>query len=339
MEVEMDIRILGKTGLKVASVGFGGIPIQRTNQEAVNDIIDAMIEEGINFIDTAVAYTVSEEYLGNALDGKRDKFIIATKSPSRDYEGMKKDIENSLKMLKTDYIDLYQAHNVGSESDYEKLMNGGYKAMVEAKNEGKIKSIGITAHSLDLLEAHIHDMPFETIQFPYNLVERQGEGLFEKAKANNIGVIIMKPIAGGALEDGRLSIKFILQNPNVSVVIPGMETVELVKENAKNALDIKPLTAEEEEKIDELVKSLGSQFCRRCMYCMPCPKEINIPGQFIIEGYYKRYKIEGWGADRYKGQSVDASDCIQCGACEPKCPYGLPIREMLKEVVKTFENV
>ncbi len=335
----MDTRVLGKSGLKVRCIGFGGIPIQRSTPEMASGIIDQMIEEGMNFIDTARGYTVSESYIGQALaGGKRDQFILATKSPAKTYEQMKADIETSLSNLQTDYIDLYQCHLVKSREQYEEIMseNGAYKAMLEAKHSGRIGHIGITAHNAEFLMEILEEMPFETIQFPYNLVERQGENLFKRAKELDLGVIIMKPMAGGAIEDGELSLRFILENPNIDVIIPGMESVELVTKNATVGNHYLSLTSEEHQQIDDFKEAMGNRFCRRCGYCLPCVKGIDIPTQFLLEGYLTRYGLEQWARERYASIPVNASACIECGACEPKCPYNLPIRDMLKRVHANF---
>lgn len=333
-------RTLGKTGLRVKAIGFGGIPIQRIEQDEVNAIIEAMIDTGINFIDTARGYTVSESFIGNAIgDGKRSNFIIATKSPAKDYEQMKADIESSLSSLKTDYIDLYQCHLVKEMDQYRQILseNGAYKALVEAKEAGKIGHIGITSHSVDLLNEVIDDMPFETIQFPYNIIERQAEELFKRASQRGIGVIVMKPLAGGALENGELSLKFILNNPNVSVVIPGMDKVTQVYENSNVAKMDLTLTDSEKEEIENIRTTLGETFCRRCGYCLPCVKGIDIPTQFILEGYLTRYNLKTWAIERYYGMDIKSTDCIECGECEPRCPYDLPIRKMLRNVTDQFE--
>ncbi len=334
----METRVLGKTGLEIVPIGFGGIPIQRVNQEKVVEIIDALEEEGLNFIDTARGYTVSEGFLGNALQGRRDKFILATKSMAKTYEAMKAEIETSLDRLQTDYIDLYQCHLIKDKADYDFIMgpNGAYKALVEAKEEGKIGHVGMTAHSADLVREVIEDMPFETLQFPYNLVESQGTDLFAIAKRRHIGVIVMKPIAGGAISNGVLSLKFILQNDNVSVAIPGMEMPEEVVTNAKVARGPYGFNPVEQEEATAIVKELHGNFCRRCGYCLPCPQNINIPAMFIAEGYKVRYKMEGYAATYYGKQAVKASACIQCGNCEPKCPYDLPIIEKMKQVASVF---
>ena len=326
------MRLLGKTNMKVNRVGFGGIPIQRITQEETNKVINELIDKNVNFIDTARAYTISEEYIGNAIEGKREKFFIATKSMARDYESMKQDIEISLKNLKTDYIDLYQIHNLKPE-EYKTIFdeNKAYKALLEAKEEGKIKYIGITSHSLETIEKSIEDEMFSTIQFPYNIIEDQADEVFKKANKKDIGIIVMKPLAGGAIDDAKLAIKYILSKDYIDVVIPGMESIEQVRENVSVLQDTN-ITKDDELKIQEIRNIMGKRFCRRCEYCLPCPLKINIPQNFLLEGYYARYNLKDWAKERYKSLEVKASACVECGLCETKCPYELPIREMLKEV-------
>ena len=326
------MRLLGKTNMKVNRVGFGGIPIQRITQEETNKVINELIDKNVNFIDTARAYTISEEYIGNAIEGKREKFFIATKSMARDYESMKQDIEISLKNLKTDYIDLYQIHNLKPE-EYKTIFdeNKAYKALLEAKEEGKIKYIGITSHSLETIEKSIGDEKFSTIQFPYNIIEDQADEVFKKANKKDIGIIVMKPLAGGAIDDAKLAIKYILSKDYIDVVIPGMESIEQVRENVSVLQDTN-ITKDDELKIQEIRNIMGKRFCRRCEYCLPCQLKINIPQNFLLEGYYARYNLKDWAKERYKSLEVKASACVECGLCETKCPYELPIREMLKEV-------
>ena len=298
------MRLLGKTNMKVNRVGFGGIPIQRITQEETNKVINELIDKNVNFIDTARAYTISEEYIGNAIEGKREKFFIATKSMARDYESMKQDIEISLKNLKTDYIDLYQIHNLKPE-EYKTIFdeNKAYKALLEAKEEGKIKYIGITSHSLETIEKSIGDEKFSTIQFPYNIIEDQADEVFKKANKKDIGIIVMKPLAGGAIDDAKLAIKYILSKDYIDVVIPGMESIEQVRENVSVLQDTN-ITKDDELKIQEIRNIMGKRFCRRCEYCLPCPLKINIPQNFLLEGYYTRYNLKDWAKERYKSLEV-----------------------------------
>ncbi len=333
----MDYRSLGKTGLKISRLGFGGIPIQKIDKEGARGVILELINEGINFIDTARGYTVSEEYLGYALEGVRDKFVLATKSMARTKDAMQNDIDLSLNTLRTDYIDLYQMHNP-SAKDLETVVSpgGALEALFEAKASGKIGHIGITLHSLELFEKVI-DFPWvETVMFPYNIVETQAEKLIAECAKRDIGFICMKPLAGGAIEDATTALRFIASNPDVSVIIPGMAEIDEIHENVSAISREEPLSLEEEGKIAKIREFLGTNFCRRCNYCAPCSAGINISAVFLFEGYYSRYDLKEWAKARYSLLNKTASDCIGCGVCETRCPYNLPIREMLKKSAEVF---
>ena len=333
----MEYRVLGKTGLKISRMGFGGIPIQRIDAAGTRKLCLEMKEAGINYIDTARGYTVSEEYLGEALEGIRDHFIIATKSMARTREAMAADIDISLKNLRTDYIDLYQVHNA-TLPQLEQVMapGGALEALLEAKAAGKIGHIGLTAHGLEVFEKAVELDWVETFMFPYNIVESQGEELIKVCAEKNIGFIVMKPLAGGAIEDATLAMRYCLANPAVTVVIPGMAEEKELAQNLAAANDASPLSEEELAKVAAIRKELGTQFCRRCNYCQPCVKGINISGCFLFHGYLARYGLEEWARGRYATIPVKASACIECGACENRCPYNLPIRQMLKKVAADF---
>lgn len=335
----MEYRILGKTGLKISRLGFGGIPIQKIDAEGTKRLIEVLTCEGVNFIDTARGYTVSEEFLGFALEGVRDKFVLATKSMARTKEGMAKDIEVSLKNLRTDYIDLYQVHNPNAKDLESVISSGGaLEALLEAKNCGKIGHIGITLHSVELFEKVLQYDWVEAIMFPYNIVETQGEELIKECAKKNIGFICMKPLAGGAIDDANIALRFIASNPDVTVVIPGMAEENEVKQNASVIGNTSVLTVAEQEKINKIKEELGTNFCRRCNYCAPCTVGINIPAVFLFEGYYSRYDLKEWATNRYNQLSKVASDCVECGVCEERCPYNLPIRQMLKNVAKVMKK-
>ncbi|MGM9589056.1 MAG: aldo/keto reductase [Faecousia sp.] len=333
----MEYRILGKTGLRVSRLGFGGIPIQRIDAAGTRQLVLQMKEAGINYIDTARGYTVSEEYLGQALEGLRQNFILATKSMARTKEAMAADIDISLKNLRTDYIDLYQVHN--ATPDQLKMVcapGGALEALQEAKAAGKIGHIGLTAHSLETFRMAL-DLPWvETLMFPYNIVESQGEDLIKACADKNIGFIDMKPLAGGAIEDASLALRFILANPAVTIAIPGMAAEAELAQNLDAANDTAPLSQEEIAKCEAIRKELGTNFCRRCNYCQPCTVGINISGCFLFHGYLARYGLADWAKSRYATIPVKASACIECGACEGRCPYNLPIRQMLKKVAADF---
>ena len=333
----MEYRILGKTGLKISRLGFGGIPIQRIDAEATKPLMRQLMEAGINYIDTARGYTVSESYLGQALEGIREHFVLATKSMSRDKEGMARDIETSLANLRTDYIDLYQIHNP-TPADVEQVMapGGALEALLEAKAAGKIGHIGITLHTAPLFEKALELPWVETIMFPYNIVETQGEEFIAKCTEKNIGFICMKPLAGGAIEDATLALRFIAANPHVSVVIPGMAAPEEIQQNIAAISDPAPLSEKEQTAMEEVRRQLGTHFCRRCNYCAPCTAGISIYSMFLMDGYLSRYGLADWARQRYDAMAKTASDCVDCGVCETRCPYNLPIRQMLKDVAKKF---
>ena len=333
----MEYKVLGKTGLRVSVMGFGGIPIQRIDAAGTKPLIHRLMEAGVNYIDTARGYTVSEEYLGEALEGIRQNFILATKSMARDKASMEKDIATSLKNLRTDYIDLYQIHNPNA-AQLEQVMapGGALEALVEAREAGKIGHIGITLHAVDLFEKALELPWVETIMFPYNIVETQAEALIAKCAEKNIGFIAMKPLAGGAIEDGRLAMRYICANPAVTVAIPGMADMAEVEQNLAAAEDHSPLNDQELAAMETIRKELGTNFCRRCNYCQPCSAGINISGAFLFEGYHNRYGLQGWAKDRYLALPKTASDCVDCGLCEERCPYHLPIRQMLKNVANVF---
>ena len=286
----MEYRILGKTGLKISRLGFGGIPIQRIDASGTRELMLQLRQAGINYIDTARGYTVSESYLGQALEGIRQDFILATKSMARTKEAMAKDIDISLNNLRTDYIDLYQVHNPSMAQLEQVIAPGGaLEALLEARAAGKIGHIGLTAHSTEVFEKALTLDWVETIMFPYN-----------------------------------------------TVVIPGMASPEELAQNLAAANDHSPLSPEETAQMETIRKTLGTQFCRRCNYCQPCTVGINISGAFLFHGYLARYGLADWAKDRYNGLSVKASACIGCGACEGRCPYNLPIRQMLKKVAADF---
>ena len=333
----MDYRVLGKTGLQVSRMGFGGLPIQRTDENACREILVKLADLGVNYIDTARGYTVSEGYIGKSLAGMRDKFILATKSMAKDKARMERDIEISLQNLQTDYIDLYQIHNPNREG-YEQIIapGGALEALLEAKAAGKIGHIGFTNHYAEMIELVLQEDWVETVMFPYNIVETQGEKLLRLCKEKNVGFIAMKPLAGGAIEDARIALRYIASCEGVDVIIPGMDVPEQVQENYDAIMDSAPLSQEEQAKITAIRKDLGENFCRRCNYCAPCSVGIKIPTIFLFDGYLTRYGLPDWAKERYETLDKHASDCIVCGDCEKRCPYHLPIRNMLMQVAERF---
>lgn len=330
---------LGQTGLRVSRLGVGGIPIQRIDQPGTRALLQAAHAAGINYIDTARGYTVSEEWIGQSLEelGLRDQFVLATKCRALTREEMQEQLALSLKNLRTDHIELYQFHNPSLQDLKTILAPGGaLQALREARDAGVVGHIGVTAHLAAVFEAALDVPEFETIMFPYNIVEQQGAELIARCAKAGKAFIDMKPLAGGAIEDGHLALRYVLSNPNVTVAIPGMAAPEELQQNVQGAENVAPLTPEEEEACQKVRDALGTQFCRRCNYCAPCSVGIQIPNVFLFQGYLNRYGLAEWGRSRYATLPVKASACVQCGACETRCPYNLPIREMMKKAARDF---
>lgn len=333
----MKYTTLGKSGLTVSVIGLGGIPVQRIDLAATQKLIDVLIAKGVNFIDSARGYTVSEEYLGKALAGRRDKFILATKSMSRTAAEMARDIDISLNNFCTDHIELYQLHNLGvGEIERAFADDGAVAAIQAAIRDGKVGHLGVTAHSPEALKRLLDYPEVETVMFPFNIVENQAAEAMQTAKERNIGFIAMKPLAGGNITNGRLAVRYILNSPNCTMAIPGMYCAEEVEQNTAAVDDLSPLTAEELAEIGAIRDKLSGNFCRRCGYCAPCTAGIDIPACFTMANYLENYELADWARSRYYAYQTHAEDCIGCGKCEERCPYQLPIREKLQQIKAVF---
>ena len=333
----MKYTTLGKSGLTVSVIGLGGIPVQRIDQAATKKLIDVLITKGVNFIDSARGYTVSEEYLGKALADRRDKFILATKSMARTAAEMARDIDISLNNFCTDHIELYQLHNLGvGEIERAFADDGAVAAIQAAIRDGKVGHLGVTAHSPEALKLLLDYPEVETVMFPFNIVENQAADAMQTAKERNIGFIAMKPLAGGNITNGRLAMRYILNNPNCTMAIPGMYCAEEVEQNTAAVDDLSLLTAEELAEIDAIRGKLSGNFCRRCGYCAPCTAGIDIPACFTMANYLENYELADWARSRYYAYQAHAEDCIGCGKCEERCPYQLPIREKLQQIKAVF---
>lgn len=336
----MEYVVYGKTGLKVSRIGFGGIPIQRSDNENAKKALISALDNGINFIDSARGYTVSEEYIGNSLGIKRKEFVISTKSMASSFDSMSADIDKSLSLLKTDYIDIYQMHCVKDVDTLKKYMqpDSVFGALLQAKKQGKIRHIGITAHVLEVLTYTLDNYAelIDSFMYPYNIVETQGAEMFDRAHKLGIGTMAMKPFAGGNLTNIQLAIKFILSNPSIDITLCGIGDENEAKTDA--SVSATPLTSEELEECKMLIDKLGTEFCRRCNYCAPCSVGISIPNCFTLQNYLNNYNLASWAQGRYDNLPVKPSACIACGACESRCPYNLKIIDKLKSVVKDFER-
>ncbi len=334
---------LGRTGMMVTRLGFGGIPIQRCTEAEAVKVVRKCLELGINFYDTANGYTTSEERIGKALKGKRQDVFIATKTFARSHEEIREHLDLSLKRLGTDYIDLYQFHQVADLEAMKRILDpadGLMNTFEEAKKAGKIRHIGATAHKLDVAKELVKSERFETIMFPFNFVTCEpADELLPLCKKHDVGFINMKPMAGGMLEDPVVAFKYLLQFPDM-VVIPGIEKPREIEQIVRIYESPREMTPAEKEKMQQLRDELGTRFCRRCDYCQPCEQEVPISMLMTFPSFVKRLPPDWYLKNPFIPSMMEkATACIQCGECEARCPYNLPIREMIQESYDLFEQV
>lgn len=326
---------LGKTDLKVNKNGFGALPIQRRNEKDSIEILKKAYDNGINFYDTARFYTDSEEKLGKAFEDVRENIYIATKTGMETAEEFWSDLETSLKNLRTDYVDLYQFHNI---SFVPKAEDDLYKAMLEAKQEGLIKHIGITTHKITYAHEALDSGLYETLQYPFSYLSGDEElKLIEKCKSLDIGFIAMKAMGGGLIKNSKASFAYINQFSNV-LPIWGIQKLEELDEflsyDSNTILDDELKSDIEYDK-----KELGDNFCRGCGYCMPCPEEINISLCARMSLWIRRFPTEPNLDERTQEIMKHTLDCVECYECVDRCPYELDIPELLKENYEDYQNV
>ena len=334
----MEFRRLGKTGMNVSTIGFGGIPIiNRPVKEAV-EVLHKAIDLGINFFDTARCYGDSEVKMGEVLKTRRKECFIATKSLERTKKGVIAEMDTSLRNLKTEVIDLYQIHDLRKPGDYDMVMGpgGALEAVIDAKKAGKIRHIGVSSHQPTLIVQSMETGYFETVQIPYNIIDfEMFQDVLPLANRLDMGVIVMKPFAGGLFKDASKALRFVLSHP-VTTVIPGMATIDELEENIRVCKNASVLTDAELSELKKEADELGKDFCRRCGYCLPCPQDIDIPTIFRYERYLESYYQEDWAREQYSQLAAKADACAECGSCEAKCPYELPIIEKLKKAHETL---
>jgi predicted aldo/keto reductase-like oxidoreductase len=329
----------GKTGLTVSELGFGGIPIIRLDEKAAVAVLRRAYESGITFYDTANAYRDSEKKIGLALGDVRDKIILATKTLRRDGPGAVEQLENSLRMMETDYIDIYQLHQIAQEKDWEMVTGtgGALEAVVKAKGQGKIRYIGVTSHSLGMAIKLVKTDLFSTIQFPFSFIEDAAKDeLHTAARERGMGILAMKPFAGGMIDNARIAFKFLRQHPDV-LVLPGFDSPERVDEVVSFYKRPNTVADEDVELMEKYRLELGKKFCRRCEYCQPCPQGVMITAamgyKVIAARMSPKVAIE---FSKIPMESV--SLCTDCRECLERCPYELPIPDMLKEHYDLYEQ-
>jgi len=330
---------LGRTEMMVTKLGFGGIPIQRVSEDEAIAVVKRCLELGITFIDTANGYTTSEERIGKAISGKYDGLILATKSLAQTRERIESHLKLSLERLGVESIDLYQFHNVSDTNTLKTILDpdGPMAVVEEAKRAGVVKHIGITSHQIDTAIEAVKSDRFETIMFPFNFVTREAtDELLPLAKEHDVGFIAMKPLAGGMVDNVTLAIKYLRQFPDV-VFIPGIERVPEIEEIAQIVEGPQKMTAAEKQKMEQIRQELGTKFCRRCDYCQPCQAEIPISDVMSYRSAMKRLPPVRLFTGKFAEALEKAVDCTECGECEERCPYHLPISETIAENVKLYQ--
>ena len=332
----MELRVLGRTGLKVSALGMGGIGFIkqfRSTREESLQVIQTAIDSGINFIETARAYFDSEEIIGEALKAgnRRGKCIIATKSYLRSARDMEKEVEKSLKALQTNHIEIFQIHHIQYPSELAEVTapQGAYQALKSLQKSGVIDFIGVTSHNPVVLAECAKTGYFDTVQFPLNPAEEEFYALVSPwLEKLNLGSIVMKPLMGGRIINVESALAFALSF-EVSTVIPGISSMAELQTDLKVAGNFSGLTTEERAALRTEVKKLPENFCRRCRYCDGvCPQKIKISEIFRCEDYLIFNAT--FARNEYRRIEPNAAICEQCGKCEEICPYKLPICEKLK---------
>lgn len=368
----MKYKPFGNTGINISCLGFGAMRLPTIIKDG-NEIVDEELsiemfnrayQKGINYFDSAYFYCggLSEVVMGKALKPFRNNVYVSTKSPGHlvkkkgDYRRI---LEEQLTKLDMDYIDFYHFHGIGYENFYETDKNFGWIADAErAKSEGLIKHISFSFHDrpenmIKLVDTGL----FESVLCQYNLIDRSNEEAIRYAKSKGLGVAVMGPVGGGRVaglprevlesvglasnNNAELALKFVLSNPDIDCALSGMGSMQMVEENTAAAASDKKLSEEEVASINSLMeknKKLSELYCTGCSYCMPCPKQVNIPKVFELMNYYKIYGLKNYARNGYREIGTNewvpgkrADSCINCGVCEEKCPQKIKIRLQLKQ--------
>jgi predicted aldo/keto reductase-like oxidoreductase len=328
---------LGRTGLEVVKLGFGGIPIQKVSQEDAVEVVKHVINQGVDFIDTAHGYTTSEERIGLALKQVDKQIYISSKSPARTAEGLLEHLELSFKRLQVDKIDIYNCHGINNFKDYEKITGpgGALEGLKQARDKGLIDFLGITSHKLEVLEQAVSDGYFDTILVCHGFLEPKAEEkVVPMAVENDIGIMTMKNFSGGVIEDADIAIKYAIACPE-AVLVPGVESIEKANQNMEIfMLPDYALNEEELARIESLKKEYDDKFCRRCDYCQPCEESIPIQAMLGMRSIIKRMGDDSFDRPWVKAALEKGKTCTECGTCLPRCPYELPIPTLIKQNVE-----
>ncbi len=333
----MDTIRLGRTELQVTRLGFGALPIQRISLAEAERILRRAVDAGVNFIDTARAYTDSEEKIGSALGDQRHKIILATKGRAIDAKALEDSLHTSLKNLRTDYVDIFQFHNPNTVPVPDDG-SGVYEAALAAKKAGKIRFLGLTAHSVDNAFQAARSGFYDTVQFPFSLLS-SGRDLEVPGvcSENDIGFIAMKAVGGGLIRNIPAAFAFIRHYENV-VPIWGIQRMEELEEFL--ALEAAPPTWDEALQRAAAIEreELGQSFCRGCGYCLPCPADIDIPFVARVMLMLRRAPASSSLLPEHKAKIDQAFSCLHCGACKPRCPYHLDTPELVRKNAEGYRE-
>ncbi len=333
---------LGKTGLNVTQLGLGGIQIARLSPEEAVRIVRTGLDLGIGFLETARGYGDSEEKVGRAIRGRRESVVIASKAGAASAREMREKIEKSLKALGTDYIDLYQFHGCDKKETYQQMTapGGALEALLAAKEAGQIRSTGFSSHHLNLALEMIGDDRFASAQVPISFMntENHEKGLFERARAQDVGLIAMKPFGGGRLGNARLCMGYVLSLPDVAIAA-GVDSVEHVRELVRLAENPPVLGEEDRREMQRIKDKIGTRFCRACNYCQPCPQKIPIFQVLWTPVYMAQMGVEHILAEDRIKRVRQSANCTACRECEKRCPFGLEIVKGLEECRSLVERL
>ena len=329
---------LGCTGITVPQNAFGALPIQRISKEEAVTLLRRAYEGGMRFFDTARAYSDSEEKVGEAFDGMREKVFIASKTQAKTPEAFWKDLDTTLRTLRTDYVDLYQLHCV-PQCYRPGDGTGLYECLVKAKEEGKIRHIGITTHKLMVAQEIIDSGLYETLQYPFSYLSTEKEAaLSEACAAKNMGFIAMKGLAGGLITRSDAIMAFMLQYDNV-LPIWGIQRASELEEWLAFMSQPPAMTDEIRAYIEKEREELNGEFCRGCGYCMPCPAGIEINNCARMSLMLRRAPSKAWLTEEWQEKMAKIEDCLNCRKCMSKCPYELHTPELLKKNLEDYKRV